>query len=177
MKAFYTLTMVALIFFPLNTFADECTAGDCQNGKGTLVFSSGHSYTGMFKGGVRHGEGVLLMPGGRKIVGIWENNEIIKGTYTEPDGTVYEGHWRHRERNGQGTNYFPDGTVQEGIWKNDEFQFARKALAEEKRIAREERQEADSSGSGFFISKSTVQTQVERGMKRLRKTIGVDDAD
>ncbi len=118
MKAFFTLTMVALIFFPLNAFADECTAGDCQNGKGTLVFSTGHSYTGMFKGGVRHGEGILRMPGGRKIVGIWESNEIIEGTYTEPDGTVYEGQWRHRERNGQGRLTYPDGRYYVGEFKS-----------------------------------------------------------
>ena len=45
-------------------FADECVEGDCEKGKGTMVFSTGHKYTGNYQDGVRHGEGVLLLPGG-----------------------------------------------------------------------------------------------------------------
>ena len=119
MKTLYFATMLAVLMLPCSTLADECTKGDCQNGKGTFVFSTGHSYTGMFKNGVRHGDGVLLMPGGRKIVGVWEDNEISKGTYTEPDGTIYEGHWRHRERNGQGRLTYPDGRQYIGEFKSN----------------------------------------------------------
>lgn len=60
-----------ILLVPAVSFGDECVEGDCVNGKGTMVFSTGHKYTGGFKDGVRHGEGVLLMPGNRKIVGVW----------------------------------------------------------------------------------------------------------
>ena len=99
--------------------ADECTQGDCVNGEGTFVFSTGHTYTGAFKNGKRNGDGVLLMPGNRKIVGVWENNELVRGTYSKPDGTTYEGQWRFRERNGQGTLTFPDGRKYTGAFKSD----------------------------------------------------------
>jgi hypothetical protein len=91
------------------SFADKCVEGDCVNGKGTIVTATGHKYTGMFKDGLRHGEGIMLMPGKRKIVGVWVANEPREGTYTAPDGTVYKGQWEFRERNGQGTLIFPDG--------------------------------------------------------------------
>ena len=118
---------------PLAAAADECTAGDCVNGRGTMVYSTGHTYTGGFKDGLRHGEGVFLLPGGRKIVGVWEYGEIREGTSTQADGTTYEGHWMFRERNGQGTLTFqygerngkgiltyPDGRKYTGEFKDGE---------------------------------------------------------
>ena len=116
-RAFLSILMI-VCFAPLPSFGDDCIEGDCVSGKGTIVFTTGHKYTGGFKDGVRHGDGVMLMPGGRKIVGVWENNEIREGTYTQPDGTIYEGQWKFRERNGQGTLSFPDGRKYVGEFKS-----------------------------------------------------------
>ena len=110
--------LMMLLLLPAVSLADECVEGDCVNGKGTMAFSTGHEYTGEFKDGVRHGEGVMRMPGGRKIVGVWANNEIRTGTYSAPDGTIYEGQWEFRERNGQGTLTFPDGRTYVGEFKS-----------------------------------------------------------
>ena len=120
MRAILIIILIISFSLPLTAAADECTAGDCHDGHGTLIFDTGHEYTGEFKDGVRHGEGILLMPGGRKIVGVWENNEVVSGTYTEPDGTVYEGQWMYRERNGRGTLTFPDGRKYTGDFKSDQ---------------------------------------------------------
>ena len=118
MKKSLLFILMIILIGPAVSFGDECVEGDCVNGKGTLVFSTGHKYTGGFKDGVRHGEGVLLMPGGRKIVGIWVDNAIREGTYTQPDGTIYEGQWEFRERNGQGILTFPDGRKYVGEFKS-----------------------------------------------------------
>jgi hypothetical protein len=67
-----------------------------------MVTITGQKFTGNFKDGLRHGKGIVILPGGRKLVGVWENNEIIEGTYTMPDGTKYVGQWKFRERYGQG---------------------------------------------------------------------------
>jgi hypothetical protein len=116
---------VILIFFiacfsPLAAYPDECVQGDCANGTGTMIYSTGHKFTGGFKEGLRHGEGVMLMPGGRKIVGIWQDNEITEGTITYSDGRTYTGQWKFRERSGQGTLTWSDGRKYAGEFKNDQ---------------------------------------------------------
>jgi hypothetical protein len=113
--AFIVLASIA----PFNVYADECIEGDCVNGHGTLETTTGQKYIGNFKDGLRHGEGVFLLPGGRKIVGVWKENEIVEGTYTAPDGTQYVGHWKFRERNGHGELTFPDGRRYVGEFKSD----------------------------------------------------------
>jgi hypothetical protein len=118
MKRALLLILLIICLSPLESFGDDCIEGDCVNGKGTMVYATGHKFTGAFKDGVRHGDGVLLMPGGRKIVGVWENNEIREGTYTQADGTTYEGQWMFRERNGQGTLTFADGRKYIGEFKS-----------------------------------------------------------
>jgi len=118
MRKIYIVTLLASLLLPFTAVADECTEGDCINGNGTMVFATGHKYSGGFKDGLKHGKGILLMPGDRKIVGVWESNEIKSGTYTESDGTRYEGQWMFRERNGWGTLTFPDGRKYVGEFKS-----------------------------------------------------------
>ena len=117
-----TILFILLLLFlvPGVALGDECVEGDCVNGNGTMFYSTGHKYTGQFKDGVRHGEGVMLLPGGRKLVGVWVENEIREGTFTGSDGSIYEGHWEFRERNGQGTLTFPDGRKYVGDFKSDQ---------------------------------------------------------
>jgi hypothetical protein len=112
--------LMLLFLMPAVSFGDECVEGNCVNGTGTMNFSTGHKYTGEFKDGVRHGKGVMLLPGGRKMVGTWVGNEIREGTFTAPDGTMYVGQWEFRERNGQGTLTFPDGRKYVGTFKSDQ---------------------------------------------------------
>lgn len=111
---------VILILFAAGglSAADKCVEGDCENGQGTMHYSTGHKFTGSFKDGERQGEGVMTMPGGRKLVGVWEYNEIRRGVYTFADGSVYDGEWQFRERNGTGTLTFPDGRRYEGEFKS-----------------------------------------------------------
>ena len=118
MKKTYILILILLLFFPFVSFGDECVEGDCVNGKGTMVYATGHRYTGEFKNGVRHGEGVFLLPGNRKIVGVWVDNDVRQGKFTGADGTIYEGEWEFRERNGRGTLTFPDGRKYVGEFKS-----------------------------------------------------------
>ena len=119
MKKKLIFILIIILSVPAVSFSDECLEGDCVNGSGTMVSSTGHKYTGEFKDGVRHGKGIMLLPGGRKIVGVWVENEIREGTFTAPDGLIYEGHWEFRERNGQGTLTFPDGRKYVGDFKSD----------------------------------------------------------
>ena len=120
MKIGVILIFILVCFIPVIAFGDECVQGDCVNGPGPMVYSTGHKFTGGFKESLRHGEGVLLMPGGRKIVGVWQDNQIIEGTISYPDGRTYTGQWQFRERSGQGTLAWPDGRKYIGEFKNDQ---------------------------------------------------------
>ncbi|MCK7513212.1 MAG: hypothetical protein MZV70_60420 [Desulfobacterales bacterium] len=97
------------------TNASKATA---SNGKGTMVYSTGHKYTGEFKNGLRDGEGFMTMPGGRTLKGRFQFNTVFEGTYTYPDGKVYTGQWELRERNGRGTLKYADGRVYDGEFKS-----------------------------------------------------------
>ena len=120
MKIGVILIFLIVCFSPLIAFGDECVEGDCENGTGTMVYSTGHKFAGNFKEGMRHGEGVMLMPGKRKIVGLWQDNELVEGTITYSDGRTYTGQWQFRERSGQGTLTWSDGRKYSGEFKNDQ---------------------------------------------------------
>ena len=91
MRAYLIIFLFVSIVGAPPVLADECIEGDCVNGYGTLVTSTGQKFIGHFKDGMRHGDGVFLLPGGRKLEGTWQDNEIVEGTYTKPDGTRYAG--------------------------------------------------------------------------------------
>lgn len=117
--ALHLILISLLIFFgPAGAIADQCVEGDCVNGKGTMLYSTGHRYVGEFKNGMRDGQGFLTMPGARTLEGQFLRNEPIEGTYTYPDGKIYTGQWKFRERNGWGRLRYPDGRVYEGDFKS-----------------------------------------------------------
>jgi len=118
MRILLGVILFIICFSPGTAYSDECVEGDCVNGQGTMVYSTGQKFSGGFKDGMRHGKGVFLLPGGRKLVGVWEDNEIREGTYTDSDGTTYTGQWQFRERNGQGTMTWPDGRKYTGEFKS-----------------------------------------------------------
>ena len=52
------LISLGVTLLPIAALADQCIEGDCVNGKGNQVYSTGHKYIGEFKNGMRDGEGV-----------------------------------------------------------------------------------------------------------------------
>lgn len=112
------LLIVILTALPAAAFEDTCLSGDCQNGLGTLKFYTGHIYTGQFKDGQRDGSAVLLFPDGRKLTGVWRNNEITEGILAYPSGRRYVGQWKYRERSGEGYLHYEDGRIYVGEFEN-----------------------------------------------------------
>ncbi len=114
----FSLVFIWLILLPVRAIADQCVEGDCVNGKGTKIFSTGHKYTGEFKNGKLDGEGYMTLPLGRTLKGRFRDNSVFEGTFTYPNGQVYIGQWEFLERNGRGTMKYADGRVYTGEFKS-----------------------------------------------------------
>ena len=119
-----------------------CVSGDCKDGEGTYIwstgskytgkwkdyfrngegrfrYSNGDKYTGQYKDDKRDGEGTYIWFEGAKYGGQWEDGKMHgKGLHTWSDGTKYEGQWKDDKKHGEGTLIYPDGEKYEGQWEN-----------------------------------------------------------
>lgn len=87
-------------------------------GKGTYTWANG-TYEGDFKGGYKHGFGVILWPDGAKYVGMFQHDKQNgKGEFTWPDGDKYVGDFRDNIIDGNGTYIWRDGAKYTGQFKN-----------------------------------------------------------
>jgi len=134
-----TIIVAALLMLlPLVAHADQCTEGDCVNGKGTMVYSTGHKYTGEFKNGLRDGEGLhdhARRPDAERPVSIQTRSSkgptptrmekftpasgsfasaTAGGTLKYADGRVYDGEFKSGLRHGKGVMTWPSGRRYEG---------------------------------------------------------------
>ena len=55
----------------------DCIEGDCENGRGTYVFTDGSSYNGEWKDGFPEGSGILKYIDGSKDEGEWTHGLYI----------------------------------------------------------------------------------------------------
>ncbi len=56
MRLFFIAFFIWVTSAPLGVNADECIEGDCVNGYGTMVTTTGQKFIGNFKDGLRHGK-------------------------------------------------------------------------------------------------------------------------
>ena len=63
-----------------------------------FTYTSGGKYIGQWRGGFRHGRGVMMWPDGAHYDGQWEYGKPCgKGTFTHIDGEQYQGAWRGKD--------------------------------------------------------------------------------
>ncbi|MBF0620486.1 MAG: hypothetical protein HQL54_01025 [Magnetococcales bacterium] len=75
-----------------------CVDGDCENGEGLTIYSSGDRYAGQYKDKKRHGV----------------------GTYYFSTGVRYTGGWRNGKKHGSGVVVYPNGRKEQGVWEMDQ---------------------------------------------------------
>lgn len=118
------------------------SSGIFNNCFGTQTYSSGHSYVGEWKDGIRYGQGTFTFVSGAEYVGGWKHdrrngqgtetyrgNKYVgeykddmkngQGTFTDEKGNKYVGEFKDDMKNGQGTFTFADGNKYVGEYKND----------------------------------------------------------
>lgn len=95
-----------------------CLEGDCEDGTGTYLYTSGDIYLGKWRKGKKHGFGTFRFKRGDSYQGEWYNDvKHGQGTYTFKKGQKYSGGWKNGKKEGRGTIYFTNGKKIQGVWK------------------------------------------------------------
>ena len=85
-----SILLILLLFIqPSLGFAQQCTSGNCKNGKGIFKYSDGSKYIGEFEKNQPHGYGIKYYPDGTQRRGFWKNSVYIsdKKIQAEKDST------------------------------------------------------------------------------------------
>ena len=123
MKSYFLL--IAFVASVLYGYSQKtgCVSGDCANGFGKYIFSTGDYYVGEFKGNQQDGFGVYYYTTGSIYCGSWKKAQFEGwGTFKWNNGDKYTGDWKNSKRSGQGIYFFANGTKKSGDWKDDTHQ-------------------------------------------------------
>jgi hypothetical protein len=118
--------LFVIVVFPAMIHAQEktgCTYGNCENGKGTYLYSNGYQYEGSFINGLREGRGLLKGPDGSWYDGMWAKDKFHgQGTHVWPNGAKYTGAWENGVQNGYGIYFYTNGDKYTGYFSDNLFQ-------------------------------------------------------
>ena len=111
---------VVLFLTWLTAVHAQCISGDCENGKGTYVYSDNTRIEGDWKDGEPNGKCTIIYKSGDIYQGEMEIG--VKngfGKYTFKSGDYYEGYYKNGERNGYGKFVKANGYSEEGVYTNN----------------------------------------------------------
>ena len=115
----WCFVLVGLLSF-LTSVQAQCIRGNCYSGIGTYKYPSGAKYSGEFRNGKIHGNGILYFSNGNKYTGEWVNQyREGQGKMVFASGEVYTGSFRKSKFSGNGTMVFTDGERYVGQWSDD----------------------------------------------------------
>lgn len=99
-----------------------CVDGDCLDGAGVMRDEdAGMTYAGQFRGGLFHGNGLLMVDDGTRYDGQFKNGQRDgDGVLTYPDGTGYMGQYKNGKKHGQGTEFYPPSLRYVGLFRDGE---------------------------------------------------------
>ncbi len=107
---FVFFAIMAIFVATGDCLADGCVSGNCVNGYGTYVWSSGSQYSGDWKNQQRYGYGTFVYSSGETYTGNWKNNKKHgQGTYIWPGGYQFFGGWMDNLAHGKGVYTYPNG--------------------------------------------------------------------
>jgi hypothetical protein len=142
MKKIYLFVFLLSLLYSSNIYS-QCISGDCQNGKGTMIYSDGSRYEGNWSNGKCNGFGIETYSNGNRYEGnfindlrsgkaksFFANGDLYEGDYfdnsrngygklTCSNGIRYEGNWSNSKKNGFGVQIWPNGDRYEGNWLDD----------------------------------------------------------
>ena len=145
MKKLLGIVVLGLLWCNIGVAA--CIEGNCIDGKGTYMWTSGKltgdKYLGQFKDGKMHGQGTYTYLNGDRYIGYFKNGEEHgdgffkstkqgtsyvgqfkdgfihgRGVFELANGKKYIGQFKYGTITGQGTMLHTDGTIDIGIFKD-----------------------------------------------------------
>ncbi len=100
-----------------------------------FVITQGHTVddsdiqSGCISGECTNGQGIYAYPDGSKYDGFFRHGKPdVSGTFYHPNGDKYVGAFSQGVRHGKGRMYFSNGQIIEGQWVNGEYQGDKKKL-------------------------------------------------
>jgi len=91
---------------------------DRRHGEGVFTYKNGDIYSGWWKYGAKTGKGTFIAKEtGMKMVGDWENGEIVTGQWVYPNGLYYKGTFKGNKPTGEGTWFCKNGNVVQGSFE------------------------------------------------------------
>ena len=88
-----------------------------QYGNVTLYYENGDKYKGRMDHGIKQGDGTLFKSNGDRYFGVWENDILVVGTYTQSNGTIeyFPKDEKVKSKKNNGIKYMlGDGTFKDG---------------------------------------------------------------
>ena len=111
------ILIIFLISF--SALANECIEGDCSNGKGTLLTSTGDKYVGEWSDTTFQGGMFISADGKSYSIGCTEGDcNDGYGTYFWHNETSYVGEWKEGIQHGEGKLTYEVCGYYEGEWKD-----------------------------------------------------------
>lgn len=133
-EVYVTTTTGCKIAYGSSPFQKMEWSGSCVEGlvegfgTQTTVNTDGtkFTWTGKMVRGKSEGEGITVAikkdgSPNETIKGIWQDNELISGTYTASDGLIYDGTFKNGLPHGQGVLLNSDGSSYVGNFQNGRF--------------------------------------------------------
>ncbi|MCE9501138.1 MAG: hypothetical protein K8R21_11680 [Leptospira sp.] len=99
---------------------ESCLEGNCTNGYGVFLYSTGEKYSGNFKDNMREGQGKIVYPDGESYSGDFtKDKKDGYGEYKFKNGDNYIGAFKEGIISGKGVYKFVDGKIFEGDFLNN----------------------------------------------------------
>lgn len=96
---------------------NKCVSGDCKNGYGKIIYSTGNTYEGNFVNVLANGKGKATYANGSIYEGDFVNGKPEgKGIFTITNGEVYIGQFANGAYNGKGKLTYVNGNFYDGDW-------------------------------------------------------------
>lgn len=90
-----------------------------RHGFGWALLPNGDQYEGLYKHGLRCGNGLYVFKNGARYLGEWVRGlKSGIGKFYYPDGSTYDGEWKGDLKHGHGLYIYRNGDKYDGNWMN-----------------------------------------------------------